>query len=131
MQFRVNIGFADWSAADACRTGGVYPGACGQRCVAAWHRAGSWDRIRLSNGLGRRDDRRLYSSLFGFFLTAIGYDGLKEVQEASTIAGIDHFFKYMPIAAYVILFMITYFFDLEKKLPDIQKELAQRTVASK
>ncbi len=79
-----------------------------------------------ANSVGQKIGQGVLTSLFGFFLTSIGYDGLKEVQEASTIAGIDRFFKYVPIAAFVMLFIITYFFDLEKKLPQIQKELAKR-----
>lgn len=82
-----------------------------------------------ANSVGQKIGQGVLTSLFGFFLTSIGYDGLKEVQEASTIAGIDRFFKYVPIAAFVMLFIITYFFDLEKKLPQIQKELAKKSNA--
>ena len=44
----------------------------------------------------------------------------------STIAGIDSFFKYIPVAVCIVLIIFSYLFNLEKKLPDIQKELEER-----
>lgn len=79
-----------------------------------------------SNSVGIKIGQGVLTSLLGFFLTAVGYDGLKEVQSASTIAGIDSFFKYVPVVVCIVLIVFSYLFDLEKKLPDIRKELVER-----
>lgn len=79
-----------------------------------------------SNSVGVKIGQGVLTSCLGFFLTAIGYDGLKDVQSAATIAGIDSFFKYIPLVVCVLLILFSYLFDLEKKLPDIQKELEAR-----
>ena len=71
-----------------------------------------------------------WTSLLGFFLTAVGYDSLKEVQSAATIAGIDNFFKFVPVIVCIILIIFSYLFDLEKKLPGIQKDLQERRGAA-
>lgn len=79
-----------------------------------------------SNSVGIKIGQGILTSLLGFFLTAVGYDGLKEVQDAATIAGIDSFFKYVPIVVCIVLIIFSYLFDLEKKLPGIQKELEEK-----
>lgn len=79
-----------------------------------------------SNSVGIKIGQGVLTSLLGFFLTAVGYDGLKEVQSASTIAGIDSFFKYVPVVVCIVLIVFSYLFDLEKKLPGIRKELVER-----
>ncbi|MDO4339438.1 MAG: MFS transporter [Eubacteriales bacterium] len=79
-----------------------------------------------SNSVGIKIGQGILTSLLGFFLTAINYDGLKQVQSAATISGIDSFFKYVPIVVCIVLIIFSYLFDLEKKLPGIQKELTER-----
>ncbi len=79
-----------------------------------------------SNSVGVKVGSGLLTSALGFFLTAIGYDGLKQAQDAATIAGIDNFFKFVPIAVFILLLLFSWLFDLEGKLPGIQKELEER-----
>ena len=79
-----------------------------------------------SNSVGVKVGSGLLTSGLGFFLTAVGYDGLKQVQDVATITGIDNFFKFVPILIFVLLLIFSYLFDLEEKLPEIQKELIER-----
>lgn len=79
-----------------------------------------------SNSVGVKIGSGALTSILGFFLTAVGYDGLKKVQDASTIAGIDSFFKYVPVIVCIVLIICSYLFNVEKKLPEIQKELVER-----
>ncbi len=66
------------------------------------------------------------TSDFGFFLTAIGYDGLAEIQTASAINGIDMFFKYVPIVVYLLLLVVLYFYRLDEEYPAILEDLKAR-----
>ncbi len=68
----------------------------------------------------------LMTSLFGFFLTAIGYDGLKEVQSAGTISGISNFFKLAPLVVVIAIIVICLCWHLDKEMPQIQKDLEER-----
>lgn len=79
-----------------------------------------------ANSVSQKVGQGLLTSLFGFFLTAISYDGLKEVQEASTIAGINYFFKWIPLIMTIIMIVCGLFFDLEKKMPQILEDLEKR-----
>ncbi len=79
-----------------------------------------------ANSVGQKIGQGLLTSLLGIFLTAVGYDGLKETQSAATIAGIDGFFKYGPIVVCIILGITAYLFTIEKDLPKMRKEIAEK-----
>lgn len=66
------------------------------------------------------------TSLFGVFLTVVGYDGLREVQSAGTIAGIDAFFKFGPLAVIIVIIVLAWFFRVEDTKEQVQKELVAR-----
>ncbi len=68
----------------------------------------------------------ILTSAFTFFLTAIGYNGLAEVQSSAAISGIDMFFKYVPIVVYLLLLVVLYFYKLDKEYPSILAELKAR-----
>lgn len=63
---------------------------------------------------------------FSYFLAAIAYDGTAAVQSASTVSGIDLFFKWGPVVAYVIALLILAAYKLDKEFPTIMKELEER-----
>lgn len=79
-----------------------------------------------ANSVGQKIGQGLLTSLLGIFLSAVGYDGLKEIQSEATIAGINSFFKYGPIVAIVILGIAAYLFTIEKDLPMMRKEIVER-----
>lgn len=79
-----------------------------------------------ANTVGQKIGQGLLTSLLGIFLAAVGYDGLKEVQSEATIAGIDGFFKYGPVVVCIFLGVAAYLFTIEKDLPTMRKEVAER-----
>jgi GPH family glycoside/pentoside/hexuronide:cation symporter len=71
----------------------------------------------------------LLTAAFGFFLTIIGYDGLARVQAPATVGAIEAFFKYVPIAVYIILIIILLAYKLDKEFPGIVNDLKARKTA--
>lgn len=68
----------------------------------------------------------LMTSLFGFFLTAVGYDGNLAVQPESAVLGIEKFFKFAPLVAIAVILLICMGWKLDDEMPQIQKELEAR-----
>lgn len=68
----------------------------------------------------------LLTSLFGFFLSAVGYDGALKAQAAGTVSGITSFFKFGPLVIMIIILVIMLCWHLDKQLPAIHEELAKR-----
>ena len=79
-----------------------------------------------ASGIGIKLGQGGITALFGIFLTAIGYDGLAQVQSPGTIKGIEAFFKYIPILVYIIQFAILFAYKLDKEMPQILKDLEER-----
>jgi GPH family glycoside/pentoside/hexuronide:cation symporter len=71
----------------------------------------------------------LLASAFGFFLAALGYDGLAETQTPATVGGIEVFFKYVPVAVYILLILVLLAYKLDKEFPGILKDLQERKMA--
>ena len=68
----------------------------------------------------------LMTSLFGFFLTAVGYDGNLAAQPESAVLGIEKFFKFAPLVAIAVILLICMGWKLDDEMPQIQKELEAR-----
>lgn len=79
-----------------------------------------------ANSLSIKIGQGLLTSLFGFIIAAMGYDGALAVQPDSAVSGINIFFRWGPFIFYAGLLIASILFDLEKKLPEIRKELAER-----
>lgn len=77
-------------------------------------------------GVGNKVGQGVTTSLFGFFLTAVGYDGLLQVQPETAVSGISAFFRFGPIAIILIILATIWFFRVEDENPQIQKELVAR-----
>jgi GPH family glycoside/pentoside/hexuronide:cation symporter len=71
----------------------------------------------------------LLTAAFGFFLAKIGYDGLAKAQMPATVSGIEAFFKYVPIAVYIILIIILLSYKLDQEFAGIIKDLKDRKAA--
>lgn len=82
--------------------------------------------LLAGGGVGGKIGQGVMTSLFGFFLTAIGYVGTAEVQVESAVNGIDAFFKFAPLVVGILLVVLALMFDVESKNPQIKKELAER-----
>ncbi|MEE0154781.1 MAG: MFS transporter [Agathobaculum butyriciproducens] len=68
----------------------------------------------------------LMSAAFGWILGWAGYDGLLEVQSATTIHTISALFVWGPIIVWGVTAIILLFHRLEKEYPAIMEELAAR-----
>lgn len=77
-------------------------------------------------GVGNKLGQGLTTSIFGFFLTAVGYNGLLDVQPDSAITGISTFFRMGPLVIVIFLIIIAWFFRVEDLNPKIRKELIDR-----
>ena len=77
-------------------------------------------------GVGNKVGQGVTTSLFGFFLTAIGYDGLLKTQAAGTVQGISNFFKFGPVIVLLVILVAAWFFKVENLNPQIRKELVER-----
>ena len=77
-------------------------------------------------GVGNKVGQGVTPSLFGFFLTAVGYNGLLETQAAGTIQGISNFFKFGSVLVILVILVAAWFFKVEDLNPQIRKELIER-----
>lgn len=82
-----------------------------------------------ASSVGAKIGQGAMTAAFGFFLTAIGYDGALAAQAAGTISGIDAFFKFGPLVVAIILLVDIWFLDVETKNPQYIKEIAERKAA--
>jgi GPH family glycoside/pentoside/hexuronide:cation symporter len=72
----------------------------------------------------------ILTSVFGIFLTAVGYDGALAVQSAATLDGITGFFKIGPLVLMIIMLILMFMWHLDEELPQIRKELEARKNAA-
>ena len=68
----------------------------------------------------------LASGGVGLIMGLAGFDGTAEVITSSARASIVALYGWVPGALFVVLVVLMRFFDLEKKLPQIHAELAER-----
>lgn len=90
----------------------------GIRAAAVTTSAGSVGQ-KLGSGLG--------AALIGLALSACGYSGLAAVQTEAAISCIRFFFIQFPVILYAALLVLMYFYDLDGKLPEIKRQLGQKT----
>ncbi len=69
------------------------------------------------------------SGLVGLVMGLAGYDGTLEVPSASATASIVPMFNYLPMALMVVLLLLAVAYKLEKELPKIKQELANKRPA--
>ncbi len=79
-----------------------------------------------ANSVSIKIAQGLLTSLFGFVIAAMGYKGELPQQPESAVNGINIFFRWAPFLFYAGLMFFCCKFDLEKKLPQIRKELVER-----
>ncbi len=84
-----------------------------------------------ASSVGAKVGQGALTAIFGFVLTAIGYDGAAATQAASAISGIDGFFKFGPLVVAVVLLIDIWFLDVETKNPQYIKEIAERKAKAK
>ena len=92
----------------------------GKRIVGMTNSANSFGS-KIGSGIG--------ASLIGWLLAAAGYNAALEVQPASVDTAIFAFGIYIPLALFVIMFILLLKNDLEKRYPEIVAELQKRKEA--
>lgn len=68
----------------------------------------------------------LASAMVGIVMAIGGFDGKLEVQSASANGTIILLYTVIPAIAFIVAMVAMRFYDLDKKLPQIQKELGER-----
>ena len=94
----------------------------GKRMVGSSQAAASFGS-KVGNGVG--------TSMIGWCLAIASYESTMTVLTPAVKQAIFTFNIYAPLAMFVIMFIISMKFDLEKKLPGIQKELEKRKAQNK
>lgn len=89
----------------------------GVKMVACSNSASSFGG-KIGSGIG--------ASVIGWTLGIVGYDASLSVAPASTI-----FSLIMPLIMFVVMYILVSMFDLEKKLPAMREEVAQRKAGGK
>lgn len=89
----------------------------GRRMVATAQSACSFGN-KVGSGIG--------ASIIGWCLGLAAYDGLATTVSPAVIQAIYTFSIYIPLILFIVLFAFAVRFDLEKRLPEIQKEIAAR-----
>ena len=79
-----------------------------------------------ANSFGGKIGSGIGASLIGWLLAAAGYKAALEVQPASVDTAIFVFGIYIPLALFVIMFILLKKYDLEKRYPEIVAELQKR-----
>lgn len=66
------------------------------------------------------------SSICGIVLKWFGYNGMADTQSTLALFGIKFCYSLIPAILLIMIFTAVCFYDLEKKMPQIKKELEQR-----
>jgi GPH family glycoside/pentoside/hexuronide:cation symporter len=72
----------------------------------------------------------LGAALVGWLLAAASYDGLAEVQPQSAVSMEIFLYVWIPLIVSVLMGVIIYFLNIDKDLPQIQRDLAARRSAA-
>lgn len=94
----------------------------GVRMVAISNSASSFGG-KVGSGIG--------TSIIGWFLAVVSYDGTLAVASAATKMAIYAFAIVTPLVLFIIMFVLVSKFDLEKTLPEMKEEIAKRKAKNK
>jgi Na+/melibiose symporter-like transporter len=78
------------------------------------------------NNFSGKVGNALGAGLLGILLGAAGYDGTLSTQNDSAIFMIRCLYSLIPFAAYLVMFLFSRLYKLEKLLPQIEKENGER-----
>ena len=77
-------------------------------------------------GVGQKIGSGVGTAVLGMSLAYFGYDGLASVQPEAALGAIRFIFLGLPIAVYIVMVILAYFFKLDTSYPQIIKDLEQR-----
>ena len=68
----------------------------------------------------------LITTAMTWIMAAVGFNGMVEIQTAETVAAIQKLYSVLPLGLAAAMMLILFFYDLDKRYPQIMKELAER-----
>ena len=86
---------------------------------------------QAASGFGNKVGNGLGSSLVAWCLAIASYNPLAETVTGGVKQAIFTFNIYVPLILFALMFAISLKFDLEKRLPEIHTEIAQRKAQNK
>jgi GPH family glycoside/pentoside/hexuronide:cation symporter len=86
--------------------------------------------IAVVNQLAMKLGKGLAPASLGLVMSMAGYDGTAELISGSALTAIKLMYSIIPAAALGVAFLIFTMHDLDKKLPQIKKELEERRAGS-
>ena len=89
----------------------------GKKMVASSQAASSFGG-KVGSGIG--------GSIIGWCLALVAYDPAMTAATSATKQAIFSFSIYIPAAMFVVMFIMSMKFDLEKRLPQLREEIAKR-----
>lgn len=98
---------------------------------------GEWKRGVRLDGMtyaaataGQNFGAGLGAALVGWILAAGSYDATAKVQSASAISSEIFLMLWLPLIVTVLLGIVTFFFNVDKHLPQVQRDLAKARAAA-
>ena len=79
-----------------------------------------------ANSTGQKIGAGVVSAILGWVLSANGFDGMLEVQSTAANSAISNLYMLLPVALSALMIVILFLYDLDKKYPQIMKELEER-----
>jgi GPH family glycoside/pentoside/hexuronide:cation symporter len=68
----------------------------------------------------------LITTAMTWIMAAVGFNGMVEVQSAATVAAIQKLYSILPLGLAVGMALILFFYDLDKRYPQIMADLKNR-----
>ncbi|MEH7098396.1 MFS transporter [Neobacillus vireti] len=82
--------------------------------------------VNSANSFGSKIGGGLAAASIGWILAFGNYDGAMATQSDSAITSILELTIYLPLAFFIITYLLLRKYDLDEKYPQIVKELAER-----
>lgn len=73
--------------------------------------------------LGQKFNGGIALALFGWIISATGFDGTLAVQSASTESALSGIYIYAPFVFFAIIIILISFYNIEKKMPKIMDDI--------
>lgn len=81
---------------------------------------------QAASGFGGKVGSGIGASVVGWCLAAASYDGMATEVTGAVKQAVYSFGIYIPLILFIIMFVISMYFDLEAKLPEMREKIAAR-----
>lgn len=79
-----------------------------------------------ANGAGQKIGQGVVTAVLGGIMAAAGFDGTALEQSTQAVGSISNLFLFIPLILTVLELIIIFIYDLDKRYPQIMKELMER-----